>query len=199
MKNSPMARKKRHRECKEQRRLYETEMPASEEHLMRLANQAVTRARIPPEIMSREECLDSALYGIAVGWKRYNPNIWQSSLEWLSMQAYYQVKSDCKKKLKTLNRENGTDDLEWVVCPRSHHPLDAMAREEAAAKFNALLSVLPKRDRAIVTRIAVMGETFKAVAKRHRLKRGEVMRLYAASLDKLRAVVEKSGFDTETE
>lgn len=172
----------------QQMMLYETRFPASDEHLMRLANSAIRRANIPPEIMTYDECLSSALTGIAVGWERYNRQNWQSSLEWLSMQAYYQIKTDCKKRVREMQRENQSEDISWIESPKTLSPPQEMILEERSEAVNALLSILSRRDRVIVTRIAVHGENFKTVAKRCKISLYQVKKRYLAALDKLRLV-----------
>lgn len=171
-----------------QQRFYPSYFPESADHLMRLANQAVARANIPSEIMTREECLNSALYGIARGWDKYNRKLWQSSLEWLSMQAYYQIKNDCDKRLRTLNQEPTADNLDQMESPKTVTPLEAMVAEESAEGVEALLSVLSKRDRKIVTRIVFHGDSCRAVARRLGIKFGEVKKRYQSALDKMRLV-----------
>lgn len=181
--NKPKARKNG---ANQQMMFYETRFPASNEHLMRLANSAVRRAKIPSEIMSYDECLSSALLGITIGWERYNRRNWQSSLEWLSMQAYYQIKSDCKKRMRELQRENKAEDVSWIESPKTLPPLQEMIREERAAAVNAMLSILSRRDRMIVTRIAIHGENYKTVAKRCKISLLQVKKRYLAAIDKLR-------------
>lgn len=168
--------------------LYETRFPASDEHLMRLANSAVHRANIPPEIMSYDECLSSALLGITIGWERYNRRNWQSSLEWLSMQAYYQIKSDCKKRMTELQRENKAEDVSWIESQKTLTPPQEMIREERSAAVNALLNILSRRDRVIVTRIAIYGENYKTVAKRCKISLLQVKKRYLAAIEKLRLI-----------
>ena len=179
--------RRRRRDCPGQLRFYETRLPLSDEHYMRMANQAVTRANIPPSVMSREECLESALCGIAIGWERYNEDAWQSSFEWLSMQAYYQIKNDYKKRLRELQMAMPVEDFSWI--PSSTlSPQQEIEREEQSEAVSALLSVLPRLDRAIVKRIAIHGDNWKRVAKRFRLWMGEVKKRYFGSLEKLRIV-----------
>ena len=179
--------RRRRRDCPGQLRFYETRLPLSAEHYMRMANQAVTRANIPPSVMSRDECLSSALYGIVVGWERYNEDAWQSSFEWLSMQAYYQVKNDYKKRLRELQRTVPVEDFSWIPS-RIPSPDREMESEEESEAVSALLSVLPRLDRAIVKRIAIHGDNWKRVAKRFRLRMGEVKKRYFGALEKLRIV-----------
>ena len=179
--------RRRRRDCPGQLRFYETRLPLSEEHYLRMANQAVTRANIPPSVMSREECLSSALYGIAVGWERYNEDAWQSSFEWLSMQAYYQIKNDYKKRLRELQRTMPVEDFAWVPS-QNKTPGQEMECEEESEAVSALLSVLQPLDRDIVRRIAVNGDNWKRVAKRFRLRMGEVKKRYFAAIEKLRVV-----------
>lgn len=171
-------------------------LPLSAEHYMRMANQAVTRANIPPSVMSREECLESALYGIVVGWERYNEDAWQSSFEWLSMQAYYQVKNDYKKRLRELQRTVPVEDFSWIPS-QIPSPGREMESEEESEAVSALLSVLPRLDRAIVKRIAIHGDNWKRVAKRFRLRMGEVKKRYFGSLEKLRVIALAAAEATE--
>lgn len=168
--------------------LYETRFPASDEHLMRLANQAIRRARIPADIMTYEECLSSALMGITVGWERYNRRNWQSSLEWLSMQAYYQIMSDCKVRVREMNRNQSVEDITRYESVKTPSAIKEAEREERAQAVNALMSVLSLRDRKIVTLIAVDGLNYKATAKKLRMRLFEVRKRYLAALDKLRLV-----------
>lgn len=192
-------RGRRHRrDCPGQLRFYETRLPLSAEHYMRMANQAVTRANIPPSVMSRDECLDSALYGIALGWERYNKDAWQSSFEWLSMQAYYQVKNDYKKRLRELQKMVPVEDLSRVPS-QTLSPGQEMESEEESEAVSALLSVLPRLDRAIVKRIAIHGDNWKRVAKRFSLRMGEVKKRYFEALEKLRVVAIAAAEATEEE
>lgn len=196
MKQKKPTFRKRRRDLPGQLRFYETRLPLSNEHYQRMANQAVTRANIPPSVMSRDECFASAMYGIALGWERYNKDAWQSSFEWLSMQAYYQIKNDYKKRLRELQQTKQIDDFSWISS-QTATPDKEMEREEQSDALNALLSVLPRLDRAIVKRIAINGDNWKRVAKRFHLRMGEVKKRYYASLEKLRAVAISARESTE--
>lgn len=159
----------------------------TDEHLMRIANQAVAKVKVPPEVMSYEECLESALYGIAEGYRKFREDNFQSTREWLSMQAYYQIKTDLRKKLRTASRETPLDAPEKRRSERTKTPDEEMEHRERAHALETLLSTLKSRERAIVTRIAINGETFSQVAKSLRMTRYEVQKRYRDSLDFLRA------------
>ena len=96
------------------RHLMEAEI-LSDEHILHLAKQAVAKVRVPPGIMTYEERLASALYGIANGYWKFNPENFQSTREWLSMQAYYQIKTDAAKRTRTLSRETAIEEPERII------------------------------------------------------------------------------------
>lgn len=173
----------------EQRCFYETRFPASDEHLMKLANKAVSKARIPASIMSYDECLSSAYLGIMKGWEKYDANAWQSSLEWLLMQGYYQILSDAKKTTRNLSREIPREDFDYEEDSERPSPLEQLEEEEREDAINALLSVLSKRDRIIVRRIAIYGESAQKVSRRLKLKRSEVKKRYAEAIERLKLII----------
>lgn len=159
----------------------------TDEHIMRLANQAVAKAKVPSEVMSYDDCLESALYGIAEGYRKFQEDNFQSTREWLSMQAYYQIKTDLRKRLKKASREAPLENEDALESERTRTTLEEMEHEERAQALETLLSTLKRREMAIVTRIAIDGETFTQVAKSLRIKRTEVQKRYKDSLDFLRS------------
>ena len=159
----------------------------TDEHILRLANQAVAKAKVPSDVMSYDDCLESALYGIAEGYRKFREDNFQSTREWLSMQAYYQIKTDLRKRLKKASRETPLENAEALESERTRTTLEEMEHEERAHALETLLSTLKRRERLIVTRIAIDGETFTQVAKSLRMKRTEVQKRYKDSLDFLRA------------
>ena len=159
----------------------------SDEHILRIANQAVAKVKVPPEVMSYEECLESAMFGIAAGYKKFVADNFQSTREWLAMQAYYQIKTDLRKKLRTSSRETTLETPKKNPSETTKTPDEEMIHEELAHALETLLSTLKSRERTIVTRIAICGDTFTQVAKSLRMKRSEVQKRYRDSLDFLRA------------
>lgn len=159
----------------------------TDEHILRLANQAIAKAKVPSDVMSYDDCLESALYGIAEGYRKFREDNFQSTREWLSMQAYYQIKTDLRKRLKKTSREAPLENADALESERTRTTLEEMEHEERAHALETLLSTLKRRERLIVTRIAIDGETFTQVAKSLRMKRTEVQKRYKDSLDFLRA------------
>lgn len=169
------------------RHLMEAEI-LSDEHILHLAKQAVAKVRVPPGIMTYEERLASALYGIANGYWKFNPENFQSTREWLSMQAYYQIKTDAAKRTRTLSRETAIEEPERIIATGTKTPQRQIENEEKAEAVRKLLLTLNRRDRAIVTRVCLQGETFTRVAKSFRMSRYEVQKRYKEAMGRLREV-----------
>ena len=165
----------------------------SDEHILHLAKQAVAKVRVPPGIMTYEERLASALYGIANGYRKFDPENWQSTREWLAMQAYYQIKTDAGKMTRTLSRETTIDEPERIVAERSITPERQIESEEDAETLRKLLDTLDRRDRAIVTRICLNGQTFTQVAKSFGMKRSEIQRRYKEAIGRLQEIGMRKG------
>lgn len=149
--------------------------------MLNIAKLAVKKSHIPFALMDYEEQLSSALFGIALGLKKYEVERWQSLREWLSMQALYQIRTDAHKKSTITAREVSTEELAWAESLTAT-PLALLLSDETSDKLEKLMAKLTRRQRALVRRIAIGGETFAAVAKRLRLPRGQIMREYRAAL-----------------
>lgn len=170
----------------------------TDEHILRIAHQAVAKARIPSEVIPYEDCLDIALMGIARGYEKfnrdkngeYNPYAnWGSKIRpWLSMQALFAIRDEAKKRRIELSRQTLLEETEFLEDQETLTPLDEMIQEERTQAAETLLSCLKKQDRDIVRRICIFGESIAHVAKRFRLKRKEVEKRYNDSLDYLRSV-----------
>ena len=165
----------------------------SDEHILHLAKQAVGKVRVPPEIMSYEECLESALFGIANGYRKFDPENWQSTREWLAMQAYYQIKTDAGKKTRNVSRETAIGEPERLAAERTRTPDEELVLEEKSESAEKLLARLDPRERTTVTLICLRGQTLTQVAKRFRMKRSEVQRRYRDALDRLREIAVQAG------
>lgn len=160
--------------------------PLSDEHLLNLAKQAVKKARIPLACMNYDEQISSAMFGIAVGLKKFEVERWQSLREWLSMQGLFQLRSDAKQKTAKTMKEAPSDNLDWAES-KTPTPLEMLISDEKSAELEKVLSRLPRRQRNIVRRVAINGEKFSAVAKKLRLPRGAVIRDYRRALKVLSA------------
>lgn len=164
----------------------------TDEHLLRLAKQAVKKAKIPPGVLSYDECLSAALFGIANGYKKFQEDQWRSTREWLSMQALYQIRMDAKKAALNASREITSDCFDWTAAPLSLTPLEDSIESENTICLETLLKTLPQREEKIVRAVALGGESFASVARRLRLPRTQVIRTYRSALRRLRQIIESS-------
>lgn len=160
----------------------------TDEHILNIAHQAVIKAKIPTEVMSYDDCLDMALFGIAKGYDKFNRDKqgvydkyanWGSKfVPWISMKAFYAIKDEARKRSLNNTRETPLEESEQREARDTKTPLEERYAEERNSAVRKLLSCLRKKDREIVSRLCLDGESVNKVAKRLNKKRKAVEKRY---------------------
>ena len=105
------------------------------------------------------------------------------------LKTRHLMEADAAKRTRTLSRETVIEEPERIVATGTKTPQRQIENEEKAETVRKLLLTLDRRDRAIVTRVCLQGETFTRVAKSFRMSRYEVQKRYKEAIGRLRSVM----------
>ena len=163
--------------------------PLTDEHILNIAHQAVVKAKIPAEVMSYDDCLEIALFGIGKGYDKFNRDKegvydkyanWGSKfIPWISMKALYAIKDEARKRSLNNSRETLIEELEQREASDTKTPIEDRYIEERNSAVRRLLSCLHKKDREIVQRLCISGESVNKVARLMNKKRKAIEKRYS--------------------